>query len=260
MIPEREIKEQAREFGVPTSTIERDYVQNWFLAELRSINMALKGGTGIRKVFIENYRFSDDLDFTLLEPVEVGALKASVIEAMVRVREESGIQFEDEIGFRQTRNGFKATTRFRILHRGTTSPIKIDLDLTDSDSEQIFLPVSERSVFHHYSDGLETSVTSYALEEIMAEKIRSVFQRTRSRDLYDIDQLAGRVDRNVVRSIVHRKCEYKGVTVDADIIREKRDAFAALWQVSLGHQIHDIPDFDAAFESVIGEIERYSSE
>ncbi len=254
MIPEREIKEQAREFGVPTSTIERDYVQNWFLSALRPINMAFKGGTGIRKVYIENYRFSDDLDFTLLEPVDADILRTAVIDAMVRVRDESGIQFEDEIGFRQTKNGFKATTRFRILHRGQTSPIKIDLDLTNSDSEQILLPVSDRPVFHHFSDGLETSVVSYALEEIMAEKIRSIFQRTRSRDLYDIGQLA-----DIVRSIVHRKCEYKGVTVDPALLREKQDQFAALWQVSLGHQIHDIPDFDSAFENVMGEIEGYST-
>jgi predicted nucleotidyltransferase component of viral defense system len=259
MIPEREIKEQAREFGVPTSTIERDYVQNWFLSALRPVNMALKGGTGIRKVYIENYRFSDDLDFTLLEPVDADTLRTAVIDAMVRVRDESGIQFEDEIGFRQTRNGFKATTRFRILHRGPTSPIKIDLDLTGADSEEILLPVSDRPVFHHYSDRLETSVASYALEEIMAEKIRSIFQRTRSRDLYDIGQLAGRVDRDRVKSIVHRKCEYKGVMVDANVLREKREQFAALWQVSLGHQIHDIPDFDAAFENVMGEIEGYST-
>jgi predicted nucleotidyltransferase component of viral defense system len=177
---------------------------------------------------------------------------------MIQVRDESGIQFEDDIGFRQTRNGFKATARFRILHRGPTSPIKIDLDLTGPDSEQILLPVSDRLVLHHYSDGLETSVSSYALEEIMAEKIRSVFQRTRSRDLYDIGQLAGRVDRNIVRSIVHRKCEYKGVTIDPAILRGKRDQFAALWQVSLGHQIHDIPDFDTAFENVMVEIERYA--
>jgi len=228
MIPGREIKKQAREFGVPTSTIERDYVQNWFLAKLRPIDMALKGGTGIRKVFIENYRFSDDLDFTLLGPIDAETLRTAVIDAMVRIRDESGIQFEDDIGFRQTRNGFKATARFRILHRGTISPIKIDLDLTSADNEQILLPVSERPVFHHYTDGLETTVTSYALEEIMAEKIRSIFQRTRSRDLYDIGQLAGRVDRDVVRSIVHRKCEYKGVTVDADVLQEKQEQFAAL--------------------------------
>jgi predicted nucleotidyltransferase component of viral defense system len=255
MIPEREIKEQARESGVPTSTIERDYVQNWFLSALRPINMALKGGTGIRKVYIENYRFSDDLDFTLLEPVGADTLRTAVIDAMVRVRDESGIQFEDEIGFRQTKNGYKATARFRILHRGSTSPIKIDLDLTGTDSEQILLPVSDRPVFHHYSDGLETSVASYALEEIMAEKIRSIFQRTRSRDLYDIGQLAGRVDRVVVRSIIRLKCEYKGVAIDVNVLREKREQFAALWQVSLGHQIHNIPDFDVAFENALSEIE-----
>jgi predicted nucleotidyltransferase component of viral defense system len=191
--------------------------------------MALKGGTGIRKVFIEDYRFSDDLDFTLLEPIEADALQSSVIDAMTRVRDESGIQFEDDIGFRQTRNGFKATTRFRILHRGTISPTKIDLDLTGTDSEQILLPVSERRIFHHYSDGLESSVTSYSLEEIIAEKIRSIFQRTRSRDIYDIDQLAGRVDRNMVQSIVHRKCELKQVEVDPGILLAKRDQFASLW-------------------------------
>lgn len=259
MIPGREIKELARKFGVPTSTIERDYVQNWFLSALHPVNMALKGGTGIRKVFIENYRFSDDLDFTLLEPVDADILRNAVIDAMILVRDESGIHFDDEIGFRQTKNGFKATTRFRILHRGPTSPIKIDLDLTGADSEEILLPVSNRSVFHHYSDELETSVASYALEEIMAEKIRSIFQRTRSRDLYDIGQLAGRVDRDIVRSIVHRKCECKGIAVDPAILREKRDQFAALWQVSLGHQILDIPDFNSVFETVMSEIEGYSS-
>lgn len=69
MIPAREIKEHAREYGVPPSTIERDYAQNWLLAFLSPLPMALKRGTGIRKVYIENYRFSDDLDFTLLEAI-----------------------------------------------------------------------------------------------------------------------------------------------------------------------------------------------
>jgi len=39
--------------------VERDYAQNWLLFRLSKtfIKMALKGGTGIRKVYIENYRF-----------------------------------------------------------------------------------------------------------------------------------------------------------------------------------------------------------
>lgn len=258
MIPAREIKENAREYGVPPSTIERDYAQNWLLSQLSPIPMALKGGTGIRKVFIEHYRFSDDLDFTLLEPVDKETLQAAVRDAAARVREESGIMFEEEIGIIETVSGFRATAKFRILHGSTTTPINIDLDLTGPESEQVLLPVQERPIFHHYSDTLNASVTSYALEEIMAEKIRSLFQRTRSRDLYDIWQLAGRVNREDVKSILLRKCEPKGVIVDRTLLDQKRDQFAAAWNVSLRHQMRDIPNFDEAFEKMLAEIEEYS--
>jgi predicted nucleotidyltransferase component of viral defense system len=260
MIPSREIKERARESGVPTSTIARDYCQNWLLSALIPINMAFKGGTGIRKVFIENYRFSDDLDFTLLEPVDAGALQAAVSDAVVQVREECGILFEDDPGFRVTKTGFKATTRFRILNRGSASPVKIDLDLTTPDQEEILLPVRERPVFHPYSDGIQVSVASYALEEIMAEKIRSLFQRSRSRDLYDLVQLADRVNRQDVRSILKRKCDAKGVVIDMAVLAGKREHFKALWQVSLGHQMSGVPDFDESFEKMLGMVERYSEE
>ncbi|MCX6689353.1 MAG: nucleotidyl transferase AbiEii/AbiGii toxin family protein [Methanoregula sp.] len=258
MIPAIDIKERAREFGVSTSTIERDYAQNWLLSALRPVNMALKGGTGIRKVFIENYRFSDDLDFTLIEPAGADTLRAAVSDAIMRVREESGIPFEDDPGFRATRTGFKATVRFRILNRGSASPVKIDLDLTGPDQKQILLPVSERPVFHPYSDRISVSVTSYSLEEIMVEKIRSLFQRTRSRDLYDIGQLADRVNRREVKSILTQKCDAKGVVVDTAVLAGKREQFRALWQVSLGHQMSGVPDFDESFEKMLEEIEGYS--
>lgn len=75
MIPARGIRERARELEVPETTIERDYAQNWLLRYLASLNMALKGGTGIRKIYIENYRFSDDLDFTLLEKMNKDELE-----------------------------------------------------------------------------------------------------------------------------------------------------------------------------------------
>ena len=258
MIPALEIKEKARESGVPPSTIERDYAQNWLLAHLSPITMALKGGTGIRKVFIEHYRFSDDLDFTLLETADKDNLQAAVRDAAARAREESGIQFEEDIGIIETVSGFRATAKFRILHSSAITPINIDLDLTDQDSERVVLPVQQRPVFHHYSDGLDASVTSYALEEIMAEKIRSLFQRTRSRDLYDIWQLADRVNREDVKSILLKKCEKKGVIVDLTLLNQKRDQFAAAWNVSLRHQLREIPDFNEAFEKMLNELEDYS--
>lgn len=257
MIPGIEIKEKSREFGVPTSTIERDYAQNWLLAYLKPINMALKGGTGIRKVFIENYRFSDDLDFTLLKPIDEKTLKAAVKDAIIRVRDDSGIQFEDGVNFIITESGFRLTAKFRILHKITTTPINIDLDITDLMNERVLLPTVECPIFHHYSDNLEASVTCYALEEITTEKIRSLFQRIRSRDVYDIWKLADRVNREDIKSILFQKCEYKDVVLDIVKLHQNRDKFAAAWNASLRHQMSEVPNFDEAFEKIIAEIEYY---
>ena len=82
MIPVEEIKEVARRWGVPESTVERDYAQGWLLASLsKNIEMALKGGTGIRKAFLDGYRFSDDLDFTLLGEYGVDDIEDRVKDA-----------------------------------------------------------------------------------------------------------------------------------------------------------------------------------
>ena len=140
MIPIVEIKETARAFGVLPSTIERDYAQNWLLTRLSALPMALKGGTGIRKVFIENYRFSDDLDFTLLEPYEKEALQEAVKDAVSHAREESGIRFEEDIDIIETATGFRATVLFRIIPMNASTPTKIIIDLTTMSNESILLP------------------------------------------------------------------------------------------------------------------------
>jgi predicted nucleotidyltransferase component of viral defense system len=70
MIPGREFDAKATGRGIFLTTIELDYAQNWLLATLNSFNMALKGGTGIKKVYFKDYRFSDDLDFTMIDEYE----------------------------------------------------------------------------------------------------------------------------------------------------------------------------------------------
>jgi predicted nucleotidyltransferase component of viral defense system len=88
MIRPQEIEEKSAEMRVPVSAIERDYVQNWILKHLRTTHMVLKGGTCIRKVYFENYRFSDDLDFTLLSEVEIDELKEQISNAAEKTRHE----------------------------------------------------------------------------------------------------------------------------------------------------------------------------
>ncbi|NJF25167.1 nucleotidyl transferase AbiEii/AbiGii toxin family protein [Thermococcus sp. Bubb.Bath] len=126
MIPVFELKAIARKRGVPESTVERDYAQNWLLFGLSktSLKMALKGGTGIRKVYIGNYRFSDDLDFTLMEGYDSKTIRRELVNALKIARKESGVNFEENIALKDTVNGYEAAAYFKII-RSTGPPLKI---------------------------------------------------------------------------------------------------------------------------------------
>jgi len=93
MIPLIEIKEKAVAEGVPETTVMKDYVLSWMLKALNDVSnaFALKGGTGIRKAYVEGYRFSVDLDFTLTRHVDA---REVLLDAVRLARRESGIEFE----------------------------------------------------------------------------------------------------------------------------------------------------------------------
>ena len=257
MISEFEIIEHARESGVPPSTIERDYAQNWLLAGLSKSRfpVALKGGTGIRKVYIKDYRFSDDLDFTLLENLELNKIKTYVIDAVETSKNESGIDFDKNIKIREIENGYEITVYFRIL-RKAGNPLRIKIDITKKDNEIIVLNLEKREIIHPYSDDCKAKVLAYSLKEILAEKVRSLFQRTRPRDLYDVWYLLSKYKLSIsdVSHIVAKKCKFKSVKLDFKELIRRRDNFRSAWKSSLKHQLKDLPDFERVFEEVIGKI------
>ncbi len=259
MISRNEIRQKARENGVPVSTIERDYVQNWILKYLSQINMVLKGGTGIRKVYIGNYRFSDDLDFTLLEAIHREKLEALIKELVERAREESGINFDDNVKIKENMNGFTGEISFQIMQKGG-SKTKIKIDITKFTNEKIMLPIEERQIIHRYSDNINSNVRVYSLEEIMSEKIRSLFQRTRPRDLYDVWRLWDKVDMGKVLEILAKKFKVKNVRADIRGFEIRKDHFKNAWKNSLQHQLKYLPDFEKVFESVFERIKPINKE
>lgn len=63
--------------GVQWHVLERDYLMSWILAGVRRMpllhdTLVFKGGTALRKCYFENYRFSEDLDFTGLQGAPTG--------------------------------------------------------------------------------------------------------------------------------------------------------------------------------------------
>ena len=250
MILQNEIRGKARECGVPVSTIERDYAQNWLLEALSSFPLVLKGGTGIRKVYIGDYRFSDDLDFTLFEDIGKDELKNMIKNSVTMARDESGINLSDDIKAQENENGFEIDVYFKIMQRGE-SKTKIKIDITKLEGEKILLPVAAKRIIHPYSDELKEMVKVYTLEEIMAEKIRSLFQRTRPRDLYDVWCLWNKIDKEEVFKIIPEKFRVKNVEVNIKDFKERKGDFKNAWESSLTHQLKDLPQFGKVFSMVI---------
>lgn len=68
MIKPGEIQQKANAVGVRDQQIEKDYILSWILFGISkhgqlSKAIVFKGGTVLKKVYFEDYRFSEDLDF-----------------------------------------------------------------------------------------------------------------------------------------------------------------------------------------------------
>jgi len=251
VIPDLEFKEKARSCKVPISTIERDYAQNWLLAYLPE--MAFKGGTGIRKAYIDNYRFSDDIDFTLIDIPAFKDLTNKIKKAIQDAKKASGISFLDEIKSEEVKNGYVITIYFRIL-RSTGNPLKIKMDITKKENEQIITPIQKKKIIHMYSDQFNEQINVYSLEEIFAEKVRSLFERTRPRDLYDVWYLNQKMTLDT--SLFQKKCTFKKVEPNIDDFMNRKTNYEKTWKSSLQHQLSELPNITEVFNEVIEFLEK----
>ena len=77
--------------------LERDYCLAWFLSalsesELRQV-FAFKGGTALKRCYFSDYRFSEDLDFTLRQQLAFEDIRAHLERVYAIAHENSGITF-----------------------------------------------------------------------------------------------------------------------------------------------------------------------
>lgn len=255
MIPQRELAALRAEWSLDQSVIEKDYVLGWLLSGI-SANPELvrtwvfKGGTCLRKCYYETYRFSEDLDFTIIDggAEEPDDLQPVFADVAAWVRDASGIELLiDDRSFKRARNKRgNPTTLGRIAYRGPNgSPTmpKVKLDLT---SDEVLVATPDlRPIGHPYSDVLpEARVLSYSIAELFGEKLRALAERCRPRDLYDVVHLHRHPDligrAGPVHEALTRKCEHAGIEIPtADSIRSSpfRDEIEAEWEHMLGHQL-----------------------
>jgi predicted nucleotidyltransferase component of viral defense system len=257
VIGKQEIVERAAGSNLRPEVVEKDYVLGWLLAAASahpvvSTGWVLKGGTCVKKCFFETYRFSEDLDFTLVPSAayDEASLANTLGELAASASAMSGIRFPSEhisIKERHDKLG-RGTFEGRVGYQGPLafpSWPKVRFDL--SRHEPILLTPVKREVIHPYSDQLPegTGVLTYAFEELFAEKARALFERTRPRDLYDVayilDNLEEPLDGALVRTTFRQKCaakEFDTPTASAIVARVRESAeLRADWDAMLTHQL-----------------------
>lgn len=79
MISSGQLKRIAGELKVNPDFAEKDYLLGWFLNALSHreffvSHFAVKGGSGLRKFYFANHRFSQDLDFTARTTLEASTI------------------------------------------------------------------------------------------------------------------------------------------------------------------------------------------
>ena len=127
---------------------------------------------------------------------------------------------------------------------------RVKLDLT---ADERLVEAPERlPVTHDYSDrpGEGMTVLCYSYVEVFAEKIRALGDRGRARDLYDVVHLFRRPEAreraSEVLRVLREKCAFKGLAVPTlEMLGRSRDAIVAQWEAMLGHQLPELPPFEA---------------
>lgn len=266
MITRADIVERVAEWGLREDVVEKDYVLGWVLAGIGadpelSDAWVFKGGTCLKKCYIETYRFSEDLDFTLLPQAsrDPDVMLTAIKRMLDAVADASGISFSArEPVIRVRPDGSSAEARiYYVGPRQSPSPARIKFDL--SFDERVVRPPVLRDIAHPYPDSLSPvqQVRCYSFEEVFGEKLRAMGQRGRPRDLYDIITLFWRDDLamhpTVIREVLIEKCQVKDIPVPSlDSIRVATTVgeLESEWESMLGHQLPVLPPFQQFWDEL----------
>lgn len=247
--------------------LERDYIISWFLAGLDNCGLkdkiVFKGGTSLKKCHFMDYRFSEDLDFTLTDDMTFDGIKSGLEPVFMYVLKQANIKMAFS---RIDKDSHQNSHTFYLSYEGPLpkgKPRELKTDITIKENmvhPAIVRPLLSYPEYSDIPDGI--NVRTYSLDEIAAEKTTALLDRARNepRDIYDMWVLFahGHIDGFSLRGDVERKLEFRGKRL-ADVKGEfdrKETRLDRYWEDRLGSQMTAVPSFDEVFRSVKRELKK----
>jgi predicted nucleotidyltransferase component of viral defense system len=248
---------------IPEAVLERDYCLAWFLVALGRTplreRLAFKGGTALKQCYFTDFRFSEDLDFTLTAETPFERTREELNRVFVEAQRASGIVF------RFAREDPTPHVNSRTFYLGCEGPrpappggreVKVDITIR----EHIAFPLVQRPILQGYPEYADlpegVTLVVYSLDEIAAEKVVALTDRARNepRDLYDTWYLVAgdHVNLGSLVGAIEQKWTFRGRSV-ADARREfraKEIRYRRLWEPRLSAQVVSLPEFAQVYRTV----------
>ena len=241
MITKEELKEYAKVVSLNLGQAEKDYFQNillFIIYQDYGKGIVFKGGTALKKCFGLN-RFSEDLDFTCLDKIDIKKVK----DGLKRFRVE--FELESEV----YENGLKIILRIKgPLYVGIRQSLcKVIIDF--SFRETVILKPEIKTIGRFLEEVPSFDVFVMQEREILAEKIRAMLARTKARDVYDLWFLA-RKGVNIDKEIVNEKLKYYNIVFDEKELIDCIKKSESVWEEELGPLVSFVPDFKSSFNEI----------
>ncbi|MDI6817233.1 MAG: nucleotidyl transferase AbiEii/AbiGii toxin family protein [Actinomycetota bacterium] len=256
MIPRAELQRLSHRLKMNELVLEKDYVLTWILSGIADSDLypllAFKGGTALKKIYFPDYRFSEDLDFTVLREMDPDALIAGLEHALADLSKSQGFQFAippEKIEKRSESLTAYVSFVGPLQAKLGSRDVKVDFTL----SEKLIFPVEPHTIHCDYSDAAPRQILAYSLEEIMVEKLCAIIGRTEPRDVYDIDFLFDQdLDFMAIPNALIEKAKFKSVDPNRllEVLEKKRPTLERMWKTRLVHQVKDLSHLEEVLRNL----------
>jgi predicted nucleotidyltransferase component of viral defense system len=175
-------------------------------------SLVFRGGTALNKLFIKPAaRYSEDIDFVQRKPEPIGKTLTAirgVLDAWL-----------GEPKRKLTARSAKLIYEYVSI---SNQKVKLKIEINTTEHFQVLdLQEVPFVIENHWFAG-HSIITTYQLEELMATKLRALYQRRKGRDLFDVWLVfnSGLADIEKTIEIFKKYCAKDSITVPRDIFEK----------------------------------------
>lgn len=266
MITFQKIQQISERKSINPETIEKDYCLTWFLIGMTksvlSKILTFYGGTSIHKAYYASHRYSEDLDFTTENQINIKDTLSELSGIFNYIQNKCNLIFQlDQESLSVQNDRYLFLARYdgfsELAHEKT---LRVDIS-----TNNIFplAPVSRQLVLD-YPDmqNVKAELQCYTLESIVVEKIGAIFEgiRREPRDLYDLWFIAknGNIKMSQIKVGYKRKFGVAPSIVLKNLTEKFRHpSFANLWGNKLRYQVPELPDIETVIRETVEFLSRH---